>query len=107
MNGLMFEKPAARVREKADRQREREKQRRAVYREVEHRDNYRCRACSRRWDRRLDHHHHLTFRSQGGKDTTANLFLICRFCHADIHAYRLAVIGTNANRALKFERRTI
>jgi 5-methylcytosine-specific restriction endonuclease McrA len=49
--------------------------------------------------------HHVRFRSRGGVDSTANCACLCRMCHAEIHAYRLAVSG-DANGKLKFERLT-
>ena len=50
------------------------------------------------------HHHHVRFKSHGGQDTLDNLILLCPICHADIHAYRLAIIGDDANGVLRFAR---
>lgn len=33
--------------------------------------------------------HHLRYRSQGGNDEEANLALLCRECHRDVHEGRL------------------
>jgi len=46
--------------------------------------------------------HHIRFRSMGGEDTTENVALLCKPCHSEIHAYRLAVSG-NADKNLRFE----
>jgi len=45
------------------------------------------------------HAHHIKFRSQGGKHTTANLATVCLLCHDAIHARRVRVSG-NADEAL-------
>lgn len=72
-----------------------QKAERDAYRAVNVRDGYKCRACGKRADpRAIDslargHHHHVTFRSQGGTDTTSNICLVCPMCHADIHAHAL------------------
>ena len=104
MSGMLFEKPESRTAEKAARLARKERERREAYRLVERRDGYRCRSCGERWTSG-EGHHHLKFRSGGGADTTANLLLLCQRCHADVHAYRLTLVGTNANRSLRFERR--
>lgn len=66
--------------------------------EVDARDRKTCRVC-RIWDGGVLHHHHIVFRSQGGKDTTANIATVCAGCHNDIHARRIFVTG-NANGTL-------
>lgn len=40
------------------------------------------------------HHHHLVYRSLGGKNDSGNLIVTCRACHSDIHARRVRVTGT-------------
>jgi 5-methylcytosine-specific restriction endonuclease McrA len=30
--------------------------------------------------------HHITYRSQGGKDTLDNLILLCLYCHQKVHS---------------------
>ena len=65
---------------------------RKVCAEVDKRDAKVCRVC-RIWDGGALHHHHIVFRSQGGKDTTENLITVCAQCHEDIHAHRISVRG--------------
>lgn len=47
--------------------------------------------------------HHIKLRSAGGEDTTANLATLCRVCHNDVHAYRIAITG-DANKKLTVTR---
>lgn len=82
----------------AQRQRERDWQR--IRQVVLCRDDRRCRVCHGRDGIDV---HHIRFRSRGGGNTTANLACLCRVCHAEIHAYRLALSG-NADKKLKIER---
>jgi 5-methylcytosine-specific restriction endonuclease McrA len=65
------------------------------------RDHYRCRACGSQ-----DHVdvHHLRFRSAGGSDSVNNCVALCRVDHAELHAYRLFILGDDANKRLRFER---
>lgn len=67
---------------------------------VETRDRKCCRVCGVFMF--LPAHHHLVFRSQGGKDTTENLICICGTCHDEIHDRRIRVSG-NANETLTIE----
>ena len=75
---------------------------RKVCEEVDARDRKTCRVC-RIWDGGALHHHHIVFRSQGGKDTTENIATVCAACHDDIHARRIRVTG-DANHTLTIER---
>jgi len=75
---------------------------RKVCAEVDKRDAKVCRVC-RIWDGGALHHHHIVFRSQGGKDTTDNICIVCAGCHTDIHDRRIRVTG-NANETLTIER---
>ena len=50
----------------------------------------RCRVCG---DKGHDCHH-IEFRSRGGKDEAANLVLVCRGCHSDIHGHVVKLAGT-------------
>ena len=70
--------------------------------QVDARDGVFCRVC---WAgcQRGRHHHHLTFRSRGGKDTTDNIVVVCGPCHEDIHQHRLTVTGSG-NGHLQIER---
>lgn len=67
---------------------------REVSRQVDRRDNYRCRACHTACQPdAIDplgrgHRHHLTFRSKGGQDVASNLILLCARCHDAIHRKR-------------------
>lgn len=75
-----------------------------VRRMVRLRDKFSCRHCGATWtpENPVDVHH-LKFRSMGGGDTTDNLLCLCRACHALVHAWRLFILGENANDALTFE----
>lgn len=93
-------KPQSRAADRKATKREAEKHRQMVYSLVRVRDRFRCRSC------RTTHGvevHHIKFRSLGGSNTTENLALLCASCHAEVHAYRLAIDG-NANGTLKFTR---
>lgn len=67
---------------------------RTVARQVDRRDNYRCRACGTSTNTdSLDplekgHRHHLTFRSKGGQDVASNLVTLCPRCHDAVHVKR-------------------
>lgn len=86
--------------EKRDSKRDQMQLRRSVYAQVDARDQRQCRCCGRR-DKL--HHHHLTFRSKGGMDTTENVLLLDQFCHALLHARQLWILGKNADKRLTFE----
>ena len=97
-------RPRPAIFDKRDAKRDRETIRRSVYAAVNVRDERACRCCGRKAgnDESL-HHHHLTFRSKGGWDETANVLLLCVFCHAALHARQLWILGKNADRRLTFE----
>ncbi len=97
---VMFPKPQSRAADRKATKREAEKHRQMVYSLVRVRDKFRCRHCGTTDGVEV---HHIKFRSVGGEDSTKNLALLCRCCHNEIHAYRLAVEG-NANMTLKFYR---
>lgn len=96
---MLLPKPESRARTKRESSKAKLKAWVQVRRDVLTRDGHRCRACSSRQDVDV---HHIRFRSAGGSDTAKNLAAICRICHADIHAYRLAVVGSDANQTLRF-----
>lgn len=98
---MRFPKPESRAAEKAQKQRAKLFNRRSVWRFVKERDHHRCRNCS---STRGLHHHHIQFLSRGGNDSSENVVLLCAECHADIHAYRLHIVGMDANKQLKFVR---
>lgn len=86
--------------DKRDAQRERDRIQKAVAFAVSERDGRACRCCARKDGL---HHHHLVFRSRGGADSTENELLLCKFCHALIHARQLWILGKNADKRLTFE----
>lgn len=94
-------KPRGRAAEKRQASRDKEAAWQRVRRQVLARDNYRCRACGSA--EHIDVHH-LKLRSAGGTDTMENLVALDRICHAEIHAYRLFLIGADANKTLRVER---
>ena len=67
------------------------RQRAEVYRAVDLRDRGACRVCG--VVSRTAHHHHIVYRSLGGKDTPENVLLVCPRCHDDIHAALIRVTG--------------
>lgn len=77
---------------------------REVYRDVDARDQGRCRICGRRVvagaisGAERAEHHHIVKRSQGGPDTTANVLLLCvSRCHDDIHVRALMKLSGDAD----------
>lgn len=80
---------------------------RKVCRAVDARDKGECRACLCRTlptlaavpNRR--EHHHIIPRSRGGKDTTANVCILCLDCHTDVHVTRSLEISGNADKLLR------
>lgn len=98
---LKFAKPSSHAEEKLKKQRAAAAYQQLIYRDVSIRDGRRCRCCK---SRKALHHHHLVPRSMGGRDSTMNVCLLCAVCHADRHAYRLHIHGTNADGVLSFRR---
>lgn len=105
-------KPRPKVLDRREAQREAERNKREVYKQVDARDQGWCRCCWKDANPRAlsmlkrGHRHHLKFRSKGGQDTTANLVLLCAECHAEVHAHTLVIVGEDANGPLRFERQT-
>lgn len=93
-------RPRPRVLDKRDTDREIAAIERSVRSAVQVRDEHACRCCGRK---DALHLHHLTYRSRGGKWSTENIVLICAICHALLHARQLWIVGTNADRRLRFE----
>ncbi len=89
--------------------RDREAEKREVYEAVDRRDRYRCRVCGKRADPKATgmlergHHHHIIYRSRGGRNRSWNLCLLCPECHDEVHAKRLFLSG-NADEELIVER---
>ena len=108
-NPNRLQKPRPRASEKAENKKKALAHKLAVYRHVDVRDGYKCRATGKRVDPRassmLDkgHHHEIRFRSLGGKIETSNVVLLSAEAHADVHAGRLIITG-DANGVLTFER---
>ncbi len=100
-------KPISRAEERRDKLAMRKQIERAVYRAVDARDQYRCRACGKRLGGKTlvdrTEHHHIKFRSAGGETTTANVCCLCQEHHADVQAYRMTIEG-DANKPLKIRR---
>ena len=71
----------------------------AAYLAVNKRDGNKCVTCG--LDRSGDFlcpslqldHHHIVPRSRGGENTTSNICMVCRRCHALIHDKKLIVTG--------------
>ncbi len=93
--------PTARARRARRAKRQREAK--SVYQQVDARDGCICRSCG---DFRGDwrQQHHITYRSQGGEETTANLVTLCSSCHTAVHDHWLRIIGDDADGELRFER---
>jgi 5-methylcytosine-specific restriction endonuclease McrA len=87
-------KPAPRAIDKRAEARAKERQWQQVRAEVKLRD-VRCRICNG-----PGHDvHHVTYRSRGGKDETRNNCLLCRKCHADVHAGIVKLAGNASGAA--------
>ncbi len=101
-----FPKPPPRYQVKGEKRKADEALKRAVYAEVDRRDDRRCRVCDCRCRQtmaevgdRLEHHH-LVFRSRGGKHTSSNVAVVCHACHVEVQQHRVTVTG-DANGKLK------
>ena len=97
---MLLPKPRPAIFDKRDVQREKQSRQRSVYAAVDARDERQCRCCGRRDGL---HHHHLVFRSKQGADCTENVLLLCKFCHALLHARQLWILGKKADKRLTFE----
>lgn len=68
--------------------------------EVDARDGGRCQCCGRMTRPVADlspdarHHHHIVYRSQGGKDEPENVITLCNECHDREHQHRIKITGT-------------
>jgi len=73
-----------------------------VCQQVDERDGDVCRVCHQPiWTER--HHHHIVYRSRGGKHEASNVIVVCAMCHDDIHQKRVTVQG-DAEYKLTIER---
>jgi len=97
---LAFPKPQSRAAQKKAKDRDTEREWQTVRRQVLQRDGWKCRYCKS--GERIEVHH-LKPRSLGREDTTANLLCLCAVHHAERHAYRLNIIGNDADKGLRFE----
>lgn len=83
---------------------------RALCKDINVRDECKCRACHRRVNPgaftmlHKPHHHHIVFASAGGADTLENVVTLCSACHDDVHVRRRLRIEGNAQIALAFFR---
>lgn len=95
-----LQKPRSRAAEKKQADREAEKAWQSVRREVLARDRHMCRFCGSRDRVEV---HHLKPRSLGREDSTRNAIALCAIHHAERHAYRLFLHGSDANGRIRFE----
>lgn len=93
-------RPRPRVFDKRESARDKLTKLRSVYAIVSERDKRQCRCCGRKDGL---HHHHVVWRSMGGKDTRENLVLLCAGCHGLVHARQIGIEGSNADERLIFE----
>jgi 5-methylcytosine-specific restriction endonuclease McrA len=89
MTGLLFPKGEPMCLRAAALKRQDELAWRALKARVTKRDLKRCRVCLKAG---ADHHHILS-RSLGGRDTDANVLLLCRECHQHRHAGLIRITG--------------
>ena len=84
---------------------------RNVYRVVDVRDKWECRACQKKADPngvgllQRAHHHHVIYRSAGGPTETWNVCLVCAGCHDEEHIKRTLQIEGNADEGLTLWRK--
>lgn len=104
-----LDKPRPRVLDRRDGERDAEREKRRVYAEIDARDQKVCRCCGRRGNPYATtalgklHRAHIRDASRGGLMAAWNLVSLCWICHALEHAKQLFIIGTNANKVLRFE----
>jgi len=102
-------KPRPRIFDAREDQREADRQKRAVYAEVDARDQKRCQCCGRRGNPEAlttlgkIHRAHIRDASRGGALTAGNLVSLCAWCHSLVHAKQLWIVGTDANAGVTFE----
>ena len=76
-----------------------------ICRIVDARDGLCCRICTRFCD--VAEHHHIVYRSRGGKDVPSNIVRVCSWCHAAIHDKRVLVTGTADNLNIQWKREVV
>lgn len=82
-------KPAPKAIDKRSAARAKESAWQTVRTEVRKRESGKCRLCP---EKGFDVHH-ITYRSRGGKHETNGCALLCRKCHADVHAGIVKLAG--------------
>lgn len=97
---LAFPKGESRAAQKKRTSRDTEREWQKVRHQVLQRDGWKCRYCKS--GERIEVHH-LKPRSLGREDTAQNLVTLCAVHHAERHAYRLNILGEDANKGLRFE----
>lgn len=88
-------KPRPRVLERHDKARAKASTWRQICAQVSARDKGKCRCCGAHGS----HHHHILYRSHGGKDDARNVILLCELCHQLIHAKVIRVTYREPDRA--------
>lgn len=84
-------KGPSRFAQKQQKRAEEARQMRICYDQVDKRDGFRCRVCRKACSPSAvgmlerAHHHHLTYRSQGGEHLSRNVCLLCPSCHDALH----------------------
>jgi hypothetical protein len=69
---------------------------------VLNRDNYTCQYCkNKRKDPKLHCHHIITRKKESGTDRAANLIVLCKLCHDDLHAGKISLTKKHINTTLK------
>jgi|GEM_PF-7123355 len=89
----------SRIERKKQQRAQEAEQMRQTYRYVDRREGMRCRTTRVRVDPQAiastakGHHHHVTYRSQGGQHTPDNVILVSAWVHEQIHLGKLRVTG--------------
>lgn len=99
----------SRVLDMVDDRKDREREKRAVYREVDVRDGKRCRCCGRKGNPQAlgvlgrIHRCHIHDAGTRGPMTASNLVSLCWICAGLETVKQLFFLGTDANRDMNFE----
>lgn len=102
-------KPPPKFKEKAKRRAQLLQEQRDVYRLVDRREGFHCRACGCRCRQTMEavanrwEHHHIRPRSLGGLQEIANVVGLCLDCHSQATRHELTISG-NAMQTLTFQR---
>ena len=94
---LAIPKPQPRWMEKAKKVAANKKAEKDCYAQVDRRDGHCCRVCHARVGGvgmlAAVHHHHLVYRSLGGKHETSNVLSLCVKCHDLVHRGEIQLSG--------------